>query len=203
MDVDGKKLKQLENNAWYKLATFHGDTASDQNRITWNRFMAARLTEKQRLDLVRASRHPESELVPLPKKKIQEIEKILLKHDPEWNRDLIDFSNTHLAGPIFFFGFLFTAKVDFDGAYGKEMSTIFFNEATFLNRLSFNNGEVNTLIFSNVTFHNPVTVENSKFQFIFFRKLFLYAGTFDKSTFYELSFDGSTFEMQSSLRKQW
>src|SRR5689334_19187602 len=54
VDEETKPKRKAKDNPWYKLATFHGepkdadDEVATKNRVTWNRWMASRISDDLR-----------------------------------------------------------------------------------------------------------------------------------------------------------
>ena len=72
-------LKDANENAWYLLATLHGDPDShlntsliDQNRVAWNGWMATAIPEPKRKKLIATGRYTRAELTPLSDDEILE-----------------------------------------------------------------------------------------------------------------------------------
>jgi hypothetical protein len=56
-DEETKPKRKAKDNPWYRLATLHGepsgryDEIAKKNRVTWNRWMAARISDQLKPDL--------------------------------------------------------------------------------------------------------------------------------------------------------
>ncbi|MGA9214036.1 MAG: hypothetical protein WBD78_14430 [Methylocella sp.] len=72
------KIK-AEDNPWYLLATLYGVPEGanfelhKKNRVAWNRYFAAELTEKTRTKLIEEKRQPAEELAPYSPVELQEM----------------------------------------------------------------------------------------------------------------------------------
>src|SRR5690349_13083725 len=96
MDEETKPKRKAKDNPWYRLATMHGEPADfrdkevvAKNRVTWNRWMASRIRDDLRADLLEKGHTPQ-ELEPLPEDELRTIETRLgISAEAE-----VDFSNT-------------------------------------------------------------------------------------------------------------
>jgi uncharacterized protein YjbI with pentapeptide repeats len=170
-DAEKAELRRANDNPWYCLATLYGEQPAgdwDQdlvakNRTAWNRWMAARLSDEQRTDLVKNGLS-ESELVPLtPEEKSMVCSAFASrvgreKEFPPNPTEFVDFTHTHFDGRVTFGDFLYAGYADFKSAtfsYGADFrSATFsggadFSSATFSDHAFFNSATFSGLVFFN------------------------------------------------------
>ena len=76
MDEETKPKRAAKDNPWYQLATFHGepkdadDERATKNRVTWNRWMASRISDDLRAALLEKG-HTQEELTPFPEDELR------------------------------------------------------------------------------------------------------------------------------------
>jgi hypothetical protein len=139
--------RRANDNHWYCLATLYGEQTTQldeeiatKNRIAWNRWMTAALSDDQRADLARNGLS-ESELAPLNSK-----EKAALCKDfasrinrggvlPPDPTEVVSFTNTQFDNLVNFVGFLYVARADFTSAIFSNRAD--FASATFFSNVAF------------------------------------------------------------------
>jgi hypothetical protein len=127
MGDDGKlELRRANDNPWYCLATIHGEQPADRvdyeladkNRVAWNRWIAAVLSDEQRAELVKNG-FAEAELVPLrPEERSALVSALAVRAGreselPPEPTERPDFSFTHFDRTVYFEQFLFNQEAFF------------------------------------------------------------------------------------------
>lgn len=185
----GRKQKPANGNAWYILATVHGEQTGElidrelhaHNRQSWNRWMSAALDDATRQALIEKHGVKLGDLAPLEPHERDEIEKLtgerlafdeLTLPDPGTpeNPTRIDLSDHDFPGHFVTSGFVFPGSVDL-------------SKATF-------HGEA---LFQAAAFRSPASFDQATFQ----RK----AG-FERTNFRRMArFDGSTFREEARFER--
>jgi uncharacterized protein YjbI with pentapeptide repeats len=172
-----KPKRKAKDNRWYRLATLHGEPSSSddeiarRNRITWNRCMAARISDELRTAL-RETGWAEDELTPLSEDELRCIE----AKAGSLEADEIDFSEVELGTPFFAHRFIFLLT-DFRNAVFSELA--YFHSAVFSGNADFSSAQFK----GNAFFDQAVFSDNAYFS----RAGFTFAG------FSSASFRGNTY----------
>jgi hypothetical protein len=193
-DAEKSQLRRANDNPWYCLATLYGEQEANgdwdedlaaKNRVAWNRWMAAGLSEEQRAELVRKWWISEPELEPLTP-----AEKSAICNDfasragrgemsPPTPTDVVDFTRTHFDTVVTFEGFLYVADAKFNSAtFSGEAN---FRSATFAGYADFKSatfsGDANFLsaTFSDVADFRSATFSGNAY----------FRSTFSGDTYFE------------------
>jgi uncharacterized protein YjbI with pentapeptide repeats len=198
MTDDAKQQFQPANeNPWYCLATVYGEleekgneNLAKQNRVAWNRWMAAALSEEQRAEFVRNG-FDASELVPLSKKERTEFLKTFSKRTndaPPNPRAQIDFSDVRFEQRVSFESFVFPAVVVFRKA--TFLGNVYFDATTFSSAADFNKTAFSRdACFSKAAFSGNADFSRAAFSGdAYFRE----AAFFDQAFFHEAEFFGDS-----------
>jgi uncharacterized protein YjbI with pentapeptide repeats len=196
--VEKHEPRRANDNPWYCLATLYGESAAEggldediaaQNRMAWNRWMAAVLSPEERAGLVRNG-FSVSELAPLtPEEKSAFCNDFASRtgreggSPPNPATDVVDFTNTHFDNSVFSGAFLYAANADF-------RSATFFNDANFSSAIFF--GDAN---FDSSTFRGDVNFEAAKFLINADFKSARFSGNanFESASFREADLESATF----------
>jgi Pentapeptide repeats (9 copies) len=184
-DTEKPPLRPANDNPWYCLATLYGEQAvkgypakgyfdiddldlAAKNRVAWNRWMAAGLSDDERAKLVKKG-FPEAELVPLTP-----AEKSAFCNDfasragrakmslPE-PTDVVDFTRTHFDNLVFLDGFLYVADANFNSATFSGRAD--FRSATFSGRADFGSATFSGRAdFGSATFCGDATFRSATFS---------------------------------------
>src|SRR4051812_45266305 len=94
---------------WYRLATLYGEPdpwdtkLHDRNRLNWSRYMARRLTDKERAKLIEKNWHSAEELTPFSSNEVEMIFTRVCKKK-QFTRQQLDFISSqlleHLPGTL-------------------------------------------------------------------------------------------------------
>ena len=224
-DEEKLKLKPANENPWYCLATLYGereekgdDNLDKQNRVAWNRWIAAALSQEQREEFLRKGVDA-SELVPFSKKEITEFLKAFAKRTnfpPPDPKEAIDFHSVHFERTISFGGFIFPTNVLFDEAafagfayFHKAAFSSFtnFKRTTFSGFASFQEATFAAgSTFSEAIFSTNVTFEKAIFSLMcifnkatfsgrgdFSGAIFSCSAFFNNVNFFQPAFEKTTF----------
>jgi hypothetical protein len=189
VDVETKPKRKAKDNPWYRLATLHGepsephDEIAARNRLTWNRWMAPRISDDLRADLLKKvppamrwallpiQQHlgwTDEELTPFSE---DERRSIADQIGSPFEGEEVDFSNNDFEAPFFPQGFVFPT-VTFYGATFSDRATFFraafsgdadFTKAAFSGDANFTNAEMKgRTSFKDVKFSEPPQCFNAK-----------------------------------------
>jgi hypothetical protein len=118
-EAEQPELRPAADNAWYCLATLYGEQPVNgrdvgiaaKNRVAWNRWMAAALSDEQRTDFIKNG-FPESELVPFTSAEKDEFFSAFAsrighkKLSPPSATESVDFACTRFDRVVFFWLYL-------------------------------------------------------------------------------------------------
>jgi len=170
MTDETKPKPKAKDNPWYRLATLHGEPATPddefvvKNRVTWNRWMASKISEDLKATLLETGRCSVEELTPFSEVEQSDIQ---LKIGSDLAGEM-DFSDTSFGFSLFG-GFIFP-RVTFHGA---TFSSADFTGATFSFAAHFTGATFSYAGFRGATFSS--------------------AGFFHGATFSSADFTGATF----------
>jgi hypothetical protein len=137
MDEETKPQRKAKHNPWYRLATFHGvpsrpgDEIARKNRVTWNRWMASRISDELKT-VLRGKGWSDEELTPFSEDELHTTEaRVKSSLDVKFG---IDFQETEFEEGFVAAGFVFP-HISFGGAVfrgGSEFyEAVFSDEADF------------------------------------------------------------------------
>lgn len=187
-DVAHEPRISAENNPWYLLATLHGEPSSVddelaiKNRVTWNRWIAAKIPDDVKASLLEAARYSADELTPLPEEERRDIQSKIGNDVPNET----DFSDLEFKKPFFAAGFFFPENTNFSGATFSEEAN--FDMATFHKSATFVRSTFSGhASFSSVTFSQAADFSRANFWQIanFVRATFSEFAGFVSATFGE------------------
>jgi uncharacterized protein YjbI with pentapeptide repeats len=201
---------ECANNPWYTLATMHGDQALigltpssreliAKNRSSWNRWIAASLTDEERYLLISFG-IPDEDLKPLDDaEKDDHLAAFNIRSNgnimmmPSYS-DVIDFSGCIFNDAISFDGYIFR-KANFSAAAFHNHS--FFSRAIFIGDADFRWAKfTSSASFGKAIFQERADFTEAHFQLarfshavfrgftLFFRTEFVGRASFDESKFY-------------------
>lgn len=227
MTADGstekRATRKAKDCAWYLLATVYGEPGQPdydhaKNRISWNRFVSAHLTDKRRAAL-RDQGFPESELTPFNARELADLESAYARRcKPGSKIDLpqptppfegaphpvIDFSHVQFDKFFCARGFLFPEIVQFWGAIFHDSAN--FSKATFEDGALFGKAQFAGANFDRATFNGSAHFNDTHFKLIPPRHLNIsfggakFAGyvTFERAIIAGISFENAKFSGASS-----
>ena len=200
--------RKAKDNPWYRLATLHGqpswagDEVAVKNRVTWNRWMASRLSDTHKTALLKKGQ-PSEELTPFTNDEWRAITDSMGLSEFDFGSP-VDFSNTEFEAPFYASRFIFGSP-HFEGATFTSAS---FDGATFT-VASFEGATFTSASFEGATFTNGASFRGTTFigvgdasfrgaifdhGYVFFASAtFAYVASFEGATFTSASFDGANF----------
>src|SRR5262249_52693886 len=163
-------LTPVNANPWYLLATLHGeptgllnDDLIEQNRVSWNRWMAAGINEGQREQLIASGRYSQGDLTIFDEHERAEVQKLFAVR-------AAGRSDLQLPSPrqeIYFDKSIFETRFNFEGylfpthlhARGSRFEMLHpFSDCDFFGLTDFSGSSFGPTLaeFSNNRFHNSV-----------------------------------------------
>ena len=140
-DEETKPKRQAKDNPWYRLATLHGepsgshDEIAQKNRVTWNRWMASRVSDDLKTAL-REKGWSDDELKPFSEDERQSIEDQIRSSR---GVETIDFQDTEFEATFFVAGFVFPSidlrSATFNG--GASFDSVAFSGDAYFDSAAF------------------------------------------------------------------
>jgi uncharacterized protein YjbI with pentapeptide repeats len=177
IDTEEPERIPANENPWYCLATLYGEQVerdswplsdedlAKQNRVAWNRWMAAALSDERRVGLIKKG-FDASELIPLSEEERTEFVKAYAARTNLPAPDLkntIDFDNVHFERPVSYMNFVFPCRASFDGIAFSKVAN--FTEAAFFGHANFSAAAFyDAASFRRVSFSEGGSFERAVFQ---------------------------------------
>jgi uncharacterized protein YjbI with pentapeptide repeats len=221
------KIK-AEDNPWYLLATLYGEPElgdyelQKRNRIAWNRYFAAELTEKTRTKLIEEQRHAAEELAPYSPVEVQEMAKAFAERCKAVAKKLClpashaatNFSNVEFEQYAFFERYFFGksgsfSNATFCGGANFADATFFrlapFKAAAFSGDADFSDAAFSSgADFSGATFSGSADFRRAAFSLTtnFEGATFSHWGDFTDTTFsHKADFSRTTFSAKAHFER--